>query len=121
MAPRTPKLAIDSKNFPSFDDLAADARDASPEDPYLLPIGDDVHEINLDADRYMVISRAQLTGDYETMFAALFPDTGERAVIRAHMKGKPPQIVDRLVGNVLSYYYGNGLQIEAAKGNSPAS
>lgn len=119
--PARPKLPLDVKNFPSFDELAADARDASPEDPYLLPIGEDVYEIALDADRYMVISRAQLVGDYESMFAALFPDPGERALVRAHMKGKPPQLVDRLVGNVLSYFYGNGLQIEAAKGNSPAS
>jgi hypothetical protein len=119
--PARPKKPLDSSNFPSFDDLAADARDASPEDPYLLPIGDDIHEITLDADRYMVISRAQIIGDYESMFAALFTDPAERAVVRAHMKGKPPQLVDRLVGNVLSYFYGNGLQIEAGKGNSPAS
>lgn len=121
MAPARPKKPLDARNFPGFDELAADAREGTPEDPYLLPIGDTVYEIHLDADRFMVISRAQLTGDYEAMFAALFPDVKERAIVRAHLKGKPPLLMDRLVGNVLSYFYGTGLQIEAAKGNSPAS
>lgn len=121
MPPARPKMPLDTSKFPSFDELAADARKGAPEDPYLLPIGDDVHEINLDADGYMLITRAQLVGDYETMFNALFPDVKERAIVRARMKGAPPMFVDRLVGNVLAYYYGQGLQVEAAKGNSRAS
>lgn len=122
MAPRPPKLATDAASqFPSFDELAAEARKKTPETPYLLPIKGDVYEITLDADRFLTITRAQLIGDYESMYEALFPDNTKRAIVRASFIGAPPTVVDALVGNVLSYYYGHGLQIEAEQGNSSAS
>lgn len=107
--------------FPTFEELAADARNDSPEDPYLLPIKDKVIEITLDGDRFLTLSTARRLGDYEGMYEALFTDKSDRALVRAAFKKAPPLMVDRLVGNVLSYFYGNGLQIEAAEGNSPAS
>jgi hypothetical protein len=121
--PARPKLAAKAAgNFPTFDELAADAREVSPEDPYLLPLpGGDVIEIRLNGDQYLTLTRAQLRGDYETMFETLFPDAEDRALVRIHFRKAPALMADRLIGNVLSYFYGNGLQIEAAKGNSPAS
>jgi hypothetical protein len=121
--PAKPKIAAKAAaNFPSFDELAEDARAASPDSPYLLPLpGGDVIEITLNGDQYLAITRAQLRGDYETMFETLIPDAEDRALVRIHFRKAPALMMDRLTGNVLSYYYGNGLQIEAAKGNSPAS
>lgn len=120
--PRTAKkAAVEAGQFPTFDELAADAAASAPEDPYLLPINGQVIEIRLNGDSFLALSSARLVGDYEAMFDTLFPDKGDRTLVRLAFKKTPPLMVDRLVGNVLSYYYGTGLQIEAAKGNSPAS
>lgn len=129
MPPSAPKLAgkaASEVRFPTWDELAAEATIDMP--LYELPLGvtakgePDVVEIPIpDGASYLKIVRAQRTGDANVIFDELFPDELVRERVRVKMRGVHFPIIDVLVGNVLSYYYGVGLQVEAKSGNSPAS
>ena len=127
MAPRAPKTAAAAAadyRFPTIADLIEDANKGVEDlPPYQLPISAK-HVVEIprpDADTYLSVLAAQRRGAEDLMLQLLIPDKGDHAAVRLSMKGAPMGLPDRIIGNVLSYYYGTGLVVEAEEGNSPAS
>ena len=87
--PARPKLAASAAKevrFPSFDELAADAAERSPDQPYLLPLKNTTIEIDLDGARQV----------RETMPDALFvflkPPSWEELVRRLVGRGTEDEV-----------------------------
>lgn len=129
MAPRAPKTAAAAASdykFPSIADLIEDATEQVKDlPPYQLPLSAK-HVIEIprpDAETYLGVLAAQRRGAEDLMLKLLIPNPGDHAAVMVKMKGAPMQLPDRIIGNVLSYFYGTGLVVEARsdEGNSPAS
>lgn len=129
MPPRPPKTAAKAAGdykFPTLAEMVKDAAKTSGSDdlePYQLPLSAK-HVIEVprpDADVYLSVLQARRIGAEDLMLKLLIPDAGDHAALRLALKGAPMTAPDAIIGNILSYYYGTGLLIEADEGNSPAS